>query len=43
MWHECEKRKVHSKFWWEYIKARDYLEDIEIPRKRNTLYERGWI
>jgi len=28
MWHEWETRKVHTGFWWGYLREKDYLEDL---------------
>jgi len=29
MWHARERREMHAKFWWENLKERDHLEDVD--------------
>jgi hypothetical protein len=29
MWHTWNRREIYTKFWWETLKERDHLEDID--------------
>jgi hypothetical protein len=29
MWHAWKRREMHPKFWWENLKERDHLEDVD--------------
>jgi hypothetical protein len=30
MWHVCERRKVHTKFWWGNLREREILKDLGV-------------
>jgi hypothetical protein len=33
MWHAREIREMHAKFWWENLKERDHLEEVDTVGK----------
>jgi hypothetical protein len=45
MWHDWETREIHTGFWWEYLRERDYLEDLGVDGRTILIWffkKWGW-